>query len=122
VYLADVHEHAEFIMTSLGLFENVAENLINYTFNVIAYETNEVMRRLTLATITFLPLTLITGYFGMNFERFTAVHIYSDAFAWYVGIPSAIACLLLFMWQDLIKVVHKISKTALVHRIQNQIF
>ncbi len=45
------------------MFEHVAENLINYSFNVIAYETNEVMRRLTLATITFAPLTLITGYF-----------------------------------------------------------
>lgn len=45
------------------MFENVAENLINYSFNVIAYETNEVMRRLTLATITFAPLTLVTGYF-----------------------------------------------------------
>ena len=48
---------------SLEMFETVAENLINYSFNVIAYETNEVMRRLTLATITFAPLTLITGYF-----------------------------------------------------------
>jgi Mg2+ and Co2+ transporter CorA len=45
------------------MFENMAENLINYTFNAIAYETNEIMRRLTLVTITFLPLTFLTGYF-----------------------------------------------------------
>lgn len=45
------------------MFATVAENLINYTFNIASYETNEVMRRLTLATIIFLPLTLLTGYF-----------------------------------------------------------
>ncbi|KAG8807764.1 hypothetical protein FRC17_004275, partial [Serendipita sp. 399] len=31
IYLADVHEHCEWILTSLEMFENITENLINYT-------------------------------------------------------------------------------------------
>lgn len=53
----------------------------------------------------------------MNFDAFEAIHTYSDAFVWYVGIPSVLACCLLFMWQDLAKLLRKLSRTALVHRI-----
>jgi hypothetical protein len=53
----------------------------------------------------------------MNFDSFDAIHRFSDAFAWYIGIPSAMGCLLLFMWRDLVKIIHKIITTALVHRI-----
>ena len=31
IYLADVHEHCEWILTSFEMFENISENLINYT-------------------------------------------------------------------------------------------
>ena len=34
IYLADVYDHIEYIISSLEMFENTAENLINYTFNV----------------------------------------------------------------------------------------
>lgn len=72
----------EYILSSLDMFAGISDNLINYTFNVSiyllsrnsladvsiglqmsSYQMNEVMRRLTLATIIFLPLTLLTGYF-----------------------------------------------------------
>ena len=74
IYLADVYDHMEFILSSLDMFAGISENLINYTFNMSSYEMNEVMRRLTLATIIFLPLTLLTGYFGMNFDNMWTVH------------------------------------------------
>ncbi|OCH85874.1 hypothetical protein OBBRIDRAFT_797715, partial [Obba rivulosa] len=69
IYLADVYDHMEYILTSLDMFAGISENLVNYTFNMMSYEMNEVMRRLTLATIIFLPLGLLTGYFGMNFDN-----------------------------------------------------
>jgi hypothetical protein len=31
IYLADVHEHCEWILTSFEMFEGISENLINYT-------------------------------------------------------------------------------------------
>lgn len=34
IYLADVHDHMEYILSSFDMFGGIAENLINYTFNV----------------------------------------------------------------------------------------
>ena len=34
IYLADVHDHIDYIISSLDMFTTIAENLINYTFNV----------------------------------------------------------------------------------------
>ena len=37
VYLTDVHDHVEHILSSLDMFASISENLINYTFNVCFY-------------------------------------------------------------------------------------
>ena len=34
IYLADVHDHMEHILTSLDMYEAIVENLVNFTFNV----------------------------------------------------------------------------------------
>ncbi|KAL4068945.1 hypothetical protein V8B97DRAFT_2024594 [Scleroderma yunnanense] len=112
IYLADVHDHVEYILTSMDSFAGIAENLINYTFNIKSYEMNETMRRLTLATITFLPLTLLTGYFGMNFEAMWSVKFHSDLFFWEVAIPVMLVVVPLFMWPDIKRLVHYTKKRA----------
>lgn len=34
IYLADVHDHMEYVLTSIEMFAGISENLINYSFNV----------------------------------------------------------------------------------------
>ena len=36
--------------------------------------TNDIMRTLTALTAIFLPLNLITGFFGMNFDSLPLIH------------------------------------------------
>ncbi len=36
--------------------------------------TNDIMRALTVLTAIFLPLNLVTGFFGMNFEGLPPIH------------------------------------------------
>ncbi|KIM47650.1 hypothetical protein M413DRAFT_61489 [Hebeloma cylindrosporum] len=103
VYLADVSDHMDFALTSLDMFAATSENLINYAFNVASYEMNVVMNRLTLATIIFLPLTLLTGYFGMNFTPFWSVDSHSDRFFWKIAVPVMVALIPIFMYDDIKK-------------------
>jgi hypothetical protein len=43
VYLADVHDHVEYILSSLDMFAGISENLINYTFNVCLQVTSRIV-------------------------------------------------------------------------------
>ncbi|OJA15774.1 hypothetical protein AZE42_10296 [Rhizopogon vesiculosus] len=110
IYLADVHDHMDYILSSMDMFASVTENLITYTFNVKSYEMNEVMRRLTLATIIFLPLTLLTGYFGMNFYAMWSVYDNTDVLFWEIAIPLMSVVIPVFMWADLKRAVHYAGK------------
>ncbi|KAG2099884.1 uncharacterized protein F5147DRAFT_754693 [Suillus discolor] len=110
IYLADVHDHMEYILTSMDMFAGITENLMNYTFNIKSYEMNVVMRRLTLATIIFLPLTLLTGYFGMNFASMWSVKYHSDALFWKIAIPLMAFVIPLFMWSDIKHAAHYAEK------------
>ncbi|KAH7104853.1 hypothetical protein BKA62DRAFT_427616 [Auriculariales sp. MPI-PUGE-AT-0066] len=110
IYLADVHDHIDHAMSSLDLFASVTENLISYTFNISGYQTNETMRRLTLVTIICLPLTLLTGYFGMNFATMWSVQNNSDLLFWKIGIPMLVVIAPLFVAADIVRGIHKIKK------------
>ncbi|KAI0829056.1 hypothetical protein BC628DRAFT_1315896 [Trametes gibbosa] len=118
IYLADVHDHMEYILTSLDMIAGITENLINYTFNMASYDMNETMRQLTLATIIFLPLTLLTGYFGMNFTVMPSVNEHSDALFWEIAMPVMVVVVVLFMWNEIKSMGHYLSKRLRRHRIK----
>jgi len=110
IYLVDVHDHMEYILTSVEMFVGVAENLINYSFNMSSHEMNEVMRTLTIATVLFVPLTLLTGYFGMNFESMWSVQSNSDVLFWEIAIPMMIVTITAFFWADFGRMIHRLKK------------
>ena len=64
-YLKDVQDHVGTLTSSTYRSIRSAENLSSLIFNTIAARQNESVRQLTLVSIFFLPLTFLTGYFGM---------------------------------------------------------
>jgi magnesium transporter len=45
----------------------LAQSLDLY-MSVVTHRTNQIMKRLTVVSVVFLPLTFLVGVYGMNFE------------------------------------------------------
>ncbi len=70
----DVMEHIERVTQHARRLEQSAETVVQIHFNAQNNRTSDVMRTLTAVTAIFLPLNLITGFFGMNFEHIPGLH------------------------------------------------
>ena len=70
----DVLEHIERVLTHVRRLESSTENGVQMHFAAQSHRTNAIMRTLTTLTAIFLPLNLVTGFFGMNFEGLPLIH------------------------------------------------
>src|ERR687885_2516359 len=66
LYFDDVNDAAERIWDLLDNFKEVVEALEDTNESVISHRQNDVLRILTVFSVIMLPLTLISGIFGMN--------------------------------------------------------
>ncbi|KAK42476.1 magnesium transporter CorA, partial [Caballeronia jiangsuensis] len=95
----DTIEHVERVISDVHRLEESLESAIQMHFSATANRTNDVMRTLTVLTAIFLPLNLITGYFGMNFEAFPFIK-HPDGLWWATAVMGLIAVGLLgFFWR-----------------------
>ena len=80
----DVQEHIERVLTHVRRLEASAENAVQMHFSAQSNRTNDIMRTLTVLTAIFMPLNLVTGFFGMNFEGLPLIHS-AKGFWWTFG-------------------------------------
>ncbi|HJW55701.1 MAG TPA: magnesium transporter CorA family protein [Burkholderiaceae bacterium] len=67
VRVNDVMEHIARVLNHARRLESSLESAVQIHFASMAHRTSEIMRTLTVITALFMPLTLLTGIFGMNF-------------------------------------------------------
>ncbi|WP_092949007.1 magnesium transporter CorA family protein [Roseateles sp. YR242] len=95
----DVLEHVERVLTHVRRLETSAESSVQMHFSLTSERTNNIMRTLTVLTAIFLPLNLITGVFGMNFDNLPLVH-QATGFWVAVSLMAALALALgAFFWR-----------------------
>jgi magnesium transporter len=70
----DVLEHIERVLAHVRRLEASAESAVQMHFSAQSNRTNDIMRTLTVLTAIFMPLNLVTGFFGMNFEGLPLIH------------------------------------------------
>jgi magnesium transporter len=95
----DVLEHIERVVHHVRRLEQSAETAVQMHFSVQGSRTNDIMRTLTVLTAIFLPLNLITGFFGMNFDGLPLIHRDTGLW-WALGTMVAVAiALVVVFWR-----------------------
>lgn len=97
VRLDDVIEHIRRVLNHARRLESTAESAVQLHFSAATHQTNRIVRTLTAITAIFAPLTLITGIFGMNFDRMPLVNNI-HGFGWTIAGMAVIAAIVLVIF------------------------
>jgi magnesium transporter len=97
LYFDDIVDKSERIWDLLENYKEVAEALEATNESVITHKLNDIIRVLTILSAVMLPLTLITGIYGMNTDTLPFAH--SGVFSFlFPLIIMAIIAVALFAW------------------------
>tara|TARA_R110001599_G_scaffold353881_1_gene602048 strand:+ start:27735 stop:28799 length:1065 start_codon:yes stop_codon:yes gene_type:complete len=81
IYLRDASDHAIRIIESIELHRDITSGLLDIYISGVSNRMNEVMKVLTVFASIFIPLTFLTGIYGMNFE-------YMPELKWHWAYPA----------------------------------
>lgn len=73
-YFGDIHENAVKVYETFETYRDLMGNLREAYQSSLAARANEIMRVFTALTTIFMPLTFITGIYGMNFDFIPGMH------------------------------------------------
>lgn len=65
-FYIDLVDHLERIVDSTETFRDLVNGAMDTYYSIVSAKTTEIMRVLTIISTIMMPLTFITGFFGMN--------------------------------------------------------
>jgi magnesium transporter len=68
-FFRDVYDHMARVMELIDSHRELTTSLLDAHFSIQGEKMNEIMKRLTVISTIMLPLTVIAGVYGMNFEN-----------------------------------------------------
>lgn len=96
----DLHEQMERLSSLTALLQELTKDLMESYITLSSHRLNKIMKVLTVTAVIFLPLSLLAGIYGMNFEHMPELHV-EDAYYVVIGIMLAIAAGLLALFRYL---------------------
>jgi magnesium transporter len=73
-YLANMVGTIERVLQDVLVDRDILSNSLNNYMSLVAHKTNQIMSKLTVVSIIFLPLTFLCGVYGMNFDVLPELH------------------------------------------------
>jgi magnesium transporter len=97
-FYRDVHDHLLRISDLAESYRDIIGGLFDIRFAVVSNKTNEIMKTLAVLSAIMLPLTLIAGIYGMNFDYMPELKSGNGYFLTLGGMALIALALLYYFW------------------------
>lgn len=67
-YFRDVYDHAIHALDTMETYREIVSGMLDIYLSSVSNRLNEIMKVLTIIATIFIPLTFLTGWYGMNFK------------------------------------------------------
>lgn len=89
LFLRDCQDHTAQLLDAIEACRELSADLIDLHLSSASHQLNEVMKVLTLISTIFIPMSFVTGLYGMNFDP-EASPWNMPELAWRWGYPAAL--------------------------------
>jgi magnesium transporter len=100
VYFSDLVDHVEKIWDTLENYKELVDGVHDAHQSLLSNKINEIMRILTIFSVIILPLTLISGIFGMNVSLPLGNHAFAFVIIMVIMFSISIGMLVYFKYKD----------------------
>ena len=97
IYYRDVYDHIVRQYETVDSLRDLLTSAMDVYLSTVSNRLNQVITRLTVFATLFLPLTFITGFFGMNFAWLVA-HIAPGWTFWVIGVGIMLVTTAAQLW------------------------
>jgi magnesium transporter len=87
-YFKDINDHLAFVIQSIDNYREVISSMMDLMMAYNANRMNNIMKTLTLVSTIVIPMTLVTGIYGMNFDNMPELH-FKYGYPMSLGITAA---------------------------------
>jgi magnesium transporter len=97
IYFRDIYDHTVRVEEMIDTVRDLAESALSTYLSSVNNRVSEIMKTLAIVTVLFLPMTLITGVYGTNFEETLPDYGWDYGFAMmFVGMLAVVVFII--MW------------------------
>jgi magnesium transporter len=89
IYLRDLYDHTIQVIETVETYRDIISGMLDVYLSSLSNKMNEIMKVLTIFAAIFIPLTLIAGIYGMNFNPEKSPFNMPEL-NWYLGYPFAL--------------------------------
>jgi len=96
-YFRDIYDHLIRITDELDSYHEMVSGCTDLYLSTVANRQGETSKQLAIIASIFLPLSFLTGFFGMNFD-FAVTHVFTGPWSFFLLGLGSMALSAGFMW------------------------